>query len=283
MFIFCSPYLYSLPSIYIFSISKASLSTNRSALKPSLILPTQSGRDAEDKLQHQIDLAREELKNLARQKVRDMARCRGSTEVIEETYDALIEETNNRIEGLTNQLVLVADATNSIIRVNRVSRTIIEVFDDILNKNKLDKNDLRLIIDRIIVYTDHIDVKLRADVDELLSTGTVEHLTHTNVEGIPVNFNSDTKNIKKTTKGFSFVAAQRARNQRDKVFCVNVVSNGSPSRMRIVLLISLGMTTLPRSSILLTIPVAFILINLLVYYLLCASAERRERNCISYT
>ena len=43
-------------------------------------------------------------------------------------------------------------------------------------------------------------------------------------------------------------------------FChtVNVVSNGSPSRIRRVRRISLGMTTRPRSSILLTMPVAFI-------------------------
>ena len=47
---------------------------------------------------------------------------------------------------------------------------------------------------------------------------------------------------------------------------VNVICDGSPSRMRIVLLISLGITTRPRSSILLTIPVAFIIyINLLVF------------------
>lgn len=39
---------------------------------------------------------------------------------------------------------------------------------------------------------------------------------------------------------------------------VNVISNGSPSLILIVLLISLGITTLPRSSILLTMPVAFI-------------------------
>ena len=39
---------------------------------------------------------------------------------------------------------------------------------------------------------------------------------------------------------------------------VNVVSKGSPSRIRIVLRISFGITTLPKSSILLTIPVAFI-------------------------
>ena len=38
----------------------------------------------------------------------------------------------------------------------------------------------------------------------------------------------------------------------------NVISNGSPSRMRMVRRISLGMTTRPRSSIRRTIPVAFI-------------------------
>ena len=41
-------------------------------------------------------------------------------------------------------------------------------------------------------------------------------------------------------------------------FTVNVVSSGSPSRIRRVLLISLGITMRPRSSTLRTIPVAFI-------------------------
>ena len=39
---------------------------------------------------------------------------------------------------------------------------------------------------------------------------------------------------------------------------VNDVCNGSPSRMRSVLLISFGMTILPKSSTRLTMPVAFI-------------------------
>ena len=51
----------------------------------------------------------------------------------------------------------------------------------------------------------------------------------------------------------SSIAAQQESNR------VHVVNNGSPSRIRMVRRISLGMTTLPRSSILLTIPVAFIL------------------------
>ena len=44
----------------------------------------------------------------------------------------------------------------------------------------------------------------------------------------------------------------------NRLSTVNDVSVGSPSRIRMVLLISFGMTTRPRSSIRLTIPVAFI-------------------------
>ena len=188
---------------------------------------TESGRVAEEELRAQIEMAREELKTLARQKMRDIARHKGNTDVLEETYDSLIEEANNRIEGLTNQLAMVADATNSIIRVNRISKTVIEAFDDILNKDKLDKNDLRLIIDRILVYEDHIDVRLRADIDELLRSGRVEHLRYTEGENV-ANFNLGTKNIERTTEDFSFVVAQRAKKKRDKFFCVNVVSDPDP-------------------------------------------------------
>ena len=47
--------------------------------------------------------------------------------------------------------------------------------------------------------------------------------------------------------------------QQNRSAAVNDVCSGSPSRIRRVLLISFGMTTRPRSSILLTIPVAFTL------------------------
>ena len=46
--------------------------------------------------------------------------------------------------------------------------------------------------------------------------------------------------------------------------CVNDINDGSPSRIRRVLRISLGMTILPRSSTRRTMPVAFISIPLLV-------------------
>ena len=189
---------------------------------------TDSGMLAADELRAQIEAEREELKLLARQKIRDMARHKDNAQVMEETYDALIEEANNRIEGLTNQLALVADTTNTIVKVNRVARSVIEIFDDIIEKDKLDKHTLHLIIDRIIIYEDNIEIKLQADVDELLRTGTIEHMKHNEESEVPVNFNPDTENIEISTENYSMVVAQRARNQRDKVFRVNVISDGDP-------------------------------------------------------
>ena len=58
---------------------------------------------------------------------------------------------------------------------------------------------------------------------------------------------------------------------------VNVFSKGSPSRMRMVLRISLGITTRPRSSIRRTIPVAFIYLNLLFAPNRDVSICKRER------
>ena len=189
---------------------------------------TDSGMVAAEELRAQIDAEREELKILTRQKIRDMARHKDNAQVMEETYDALIEEANNRIEGLTNQLAMVADTTNTIVKVNRVARSVIEIFDDIIKKDKLDKHTLHLIIDRIIIYEDNIEIKLQADVDELLRTGTIEHIKNNEESEVPVNFNSDTENIEISTEDYSAVVAQRARNQRDKVFRVNVISDGDP-------------------------------------------------------
>lgn len=187
-----------------------------------------SGKRAAEDLQAQIEAERAELKNLARQKVRDMTRHPDNAEILEETYDSLIEESNSRIEGLTNQLAMVADTTNTMVRVNRVSKTVIELFDEILSKGRLDKNDLRLIIDRIIVYEDHIDIKLKADVDELLRTGTIAHMKTDAESEVPVNFNRDTGNNENATAELAKVAVQRAPKRRDKVFRVNVISGGDP-------------------------------------------------------
>ena len=65
---------------------------------------------------------------------------------------------------------LNVDKRNDIIRINRLAKTAIDIFNDILNKKSPDKKDLELIIDKIIVFEDRIHVKLKADIDCLLYT-----------------------------------------------------------------------------------------------------------------
>ena len=68
---------------------------------------------------------------------------------------------------------LSVDKRNDIIRISRLAKTTIDIFNDILNKKSLDKKDLELIIDKIIVFEDRIHVKLKADIDNLLKVGVV--------------------------------------------------------------------------------------------------------------
>ena len=139
-----------------------------------------------------------------------------------ETYDALIEESANRIHGLENQIAMTADTRNTIIRANRHAKTVLEIFHDILSKEKLDKRDIGLIVDRIIVYENRIEIKLRGDVDALLRCDD-----EAQTEEI-ANFNGDTENIERTTEKYNSVVVQSAKNQADKVFRVNVISGGDP-------------------------------------------------------
>ena len=46
-----------------------------------------------------------------------------------------------------------------------------EVFDDLLSKEHLDRKDLQLIIEKIKVYEDHLEIRLKADMDCLLRCG----------------------------------------------------------------------------------------------------------------
>jgi len=50
--------------------------------------------------------------------------------------------------------------TSHHIRVNRAAKTAMDVFRDILEKEKLERNDLELVISKIKVYEDHLEILL---------------------------------------------------------------------------------------------------------------------------
>ena len=172
-------------------------------------------RSAEHLAEVLADL-QEELKATKRQRIRDIMKHPENEETLEETYDELENDLLHRIEGLNHQIAMTEDKRNTIIQVNRVARTAIEVFDDILRKPKLERNDLELMLQRINVYEDHIEIQLKADIDSILKSGTLSAETE------------DAANFKLGTENIENLLIQSSKGREDKVFRVNVINNGDP-------------------------------------------------------
>lgn len=149
--------------------------------------------------------AQEELKATKRQRVRDIMRHPENEAVLDETYDELEADLMRKIEGLQSQIEHVTDRRNTIIRANRAAKTAMEVFDDIIGKEKLEKQDLELIIERIKVYEDHVEIQLKADIDTLLRRG---ELPEPDTEPVTV--------------------LQTSTHHPDRAISANVISDGDP-------------------------------------------------------
>ena len=149
--------------------------------------------------------AQEELKATKRQRVRDIMRHPENEAVLEATYDELEADLLRKIEGLQSQIEHVTDRRNTIIRTNRAAKTAMEVFDDIIGKEKLEKQDLELIIERIKVYEDHVEIQLKANIDTLLRRG---ELPEPDTEPVTV--------------------VQASTHHADRAISANVVNDGDP-------------------------------------------------------
>lgn len=164
-------------------------------------------------LEKQLEDAKEELKVTIRQKTREIMRNPQNERILEETFEEMIAELQNKIVGLENQIALTADKRNTIIKVNRIAKTAFEIFEEILVKDKLDKADIDIIVEKITVFEDHVDIELKSDIDMLLKSGELTENA--------VNFKLDTENIENRI-------IQTSKNRKDKVLGVNVISGGDP-------------------------------------------------------
>ena len=179
---------------------------------------------AADNMEAVLEELQEELRIAKRQRVRDLTKRPQNEVIISQTYDEIEADIETRISALSKQIDLTKDRENTIIRVNRAAKTAIEVFDEILEKDKLDPKDLHLIIDKIYVYEDHVEIKLKADIDSILRCGM-----------LPEDENASEKS-EKSTETFNFgtkdslnvTIVQETEKRPDKVFRANVICDGDP-------------------------------------------------------
>jgi stage V sporulation protein T len=159
----------------------------------------------------------EELKATKRARIRDIMKHPEQEQTLEATYGELEDDLVRRMEGLQSQIDMTENRRNTIIEVNRAAKTAMAAFDDILRKPKLERNDLELIIERITVFEDHIDVQLKPDVDAILRSGT---LNASSAAALPTD--------DKGNSPWEFEITQSSTHHGEKVYHVRVVSNGDP-------------------------------------------------------
>ena len=182
-----------------------------------------------DHLAQVLEELQEELKVTKRQRIRDLMKHPDQEELLEQTYDELEEDLQKRIEGIGHQIELLSDKRNTILRVNRAAKTALEVFGDILRKDRLERRDLELIIRQIKVYEDRLEIQLQADVDSILRSGTLPEETAGETVAAIAQIPGDTINFKSGMGHISPITiVQRSEKRRDKVFHANVISDGEP-------------------------------------------------------
>ena len=191
-----------------------------------------------------LDDAKQELKVLKKRKIKELTKielqaeldeaAKSKMDIIEETYQELEDELTLKIAGLQNQIANTSEKRNEIVRINRLARTVIDVFNDILEKPTLDRVDLQFIIDKIVVYDGRIEIKLKADIDAIL------HLDKHGEEEVSVNFEQDSKVILNNGGKYPAELSRdvltpaatnyhlKTRSHGGKLFTVNVISNGDP-------------------------------------------------------
>jgi len=152
-------------------------------------------------LKQQIEDSKAEMKMLARQKARELMRNPEKEDVLDEMYNEMIDELADRIDGLQNQIELTVNRRNTAIRINRTAKTAMEIFDDLINKPKLDKSDIELIVNKVIIYDNRIEIQLKSDIDHILKCSTEEVFGH---------------------------IIQSSVNRKAKSFAVNVINEGDP-------------------------------------------------------
>lgn len=173
-------------------------------------------------IERRLNDAKETLKAAKIQKIKEIAKSPETEDIIEETYREIEKDLTNKIYGLQTQLSDAIEKRSVIIKATRVAKTVVDEFEYILNKEKLEKQDIGRIVDRIEVFDDgNISISLKAEIMGVLERG---ELPNELLEESAVNFNLDSIN----NSFLNLYYNHKSVKQRAKVYTVNVINEGDP-------------------------------------------------------
>ncbi len=196
------------------------------SLKKERVEPVVSDQSVEE-IEKKIQEMHEELKVVKRQRVRDILRHPDNEDLLTETYDDLENDIIKRVEMYNTMLKMQQDRHNTVAVVNRVAKDVFEVLDEILAKDRLTKRDVQMIVERIKVFEDRIEVKLRPNIDMLL-----QGLTEVRVDEKGEQAKSQKETVAAMAPmmldGNPMTLVQTAAKRPDRLFIINNIYDGDP-------------------------------------------------------
>lgn len=130
-----------------------------------------------EELQNSITERKEQLKVLFKQKVRDLANAPGNEDIINESYDSLQQDIMSQIHGLEMQLAELKTTALETPEVKDKLQNALTVVDKIIAGGILDRRDIELLIDRIVVDEDGFpEIRLKYGLSRLITYSPAEEM-----------------------------------------------------------------------------------------------------------
>lgn len=122
-----------------------------------------------EKLEERVERVNKELKSLITQKTKESIKNPDMTEIIEETYQEMINEKMAQIKGLKMQ---IEDRKEMAISANDVQanlKTAISVLDDIITSESMTKKQITILVERINVhYGKGLEIIMRGNLNAII-------------------------------------------------------------------------------------------------------------------
>ena len=133
-----------------------------------------SSKGGQKKLEQELARAKEELKTLITQKVKELTVNPSMDHIIHETYDSLQKEKIDRISAIENALLQLPQQTEPAYSHDAVylPKAPLDILDEIIKQKSLTRADIEILVEKIVVDKDgNIDLYLKHRTDELNAEG----------------------------------------------------------------------------------------------------------------
>lgn len=122
------------------------------------------------KLEHELAKAKEELKTLVAQKIKELTANPSMDQIINETYDALQKEKMDRISAVEKSLKELSLQPEQAFSpdTNPPPETALDILDGIINQKALTRADIEILVEKMVIDKDgNIDLYLKHSIDGL--------------------------------------------------------------------------------------------------------------------